>query len=167
LNRVLGRRASTVLITDTDFPDRQARETRSLFVIKGVNNLEHQESRRWRTGRTVPRDRVYAVDQIISPTENASALPLEFGEWMSIAERAPDDATADYLHQVFEPTGRAIGGLEKALAGLGLLEDALALDLRRPQDYFHRMWSTAFRATDLADAATAEENTYDGTEACA
>lgn len=86
---------------------------------------------------------------------------------MSIAERAPDDTTADYLHRVFEPTARAIDGLEKALAGLGLLEDALALDLRRPQDYFHRMWSTAFRAADLADVATVEENTYGDTEACA
>ncbi|MGP4099510.1 tyrosine-type recombinase/integrase [Nonomuraea sp. KM90] len=72
-------------------------------------------------------------------------------QWRSIAERAPDDATADYLHQVFEPTARAIAGLEKALAGLGLLDQALALDLRRPQDYFHRIWSTNFRATDLAD----------------
>lgn len=74
-------------------------------------------------------------------------------QWRSIAERAPDDATADYLHQVFEPTARAIAGLEKALAGLGLLDQALAMDLRRPQDYFHRIWSTAFHATDLADLA--------------
>lgn len=74
-------------------------------------------------------------------------------QWRSIAERAPDDATADYLHQVFEPTARAIEGLEKALAGLGLLEEALAMDLRRPQDYFHRIWSTNFRAADLAAAA--------------
>jgi integrase len=73
-------------------------------------------------------------------------------QWRAIAERAPDDATADYLHQVFEPTARAIDGLEKALAGLGLLDQALALDLRRPQDYFHRIWSTAFRAGDLTDA---------------
>jgi hypothetical protein len=35
---------------------------------------------------------------------------------------------------------------------LGLLDQALALDLRRPQDYFHRIWSTAFRAGDLAEA---------------
>lgn len=41
-------------------------------------------------------------------------------------------------------------GMEKALAGLGLLEQALQMDLRRPQDYFHRIWSTNFRATDLA-----------------
>jgi hypothetical protein len=54
------------------------------------------------------------------------------------------------LHQYFEPTAHAIDGLEKALAGLGLLDDALALDLRKPQDYFHRIWSTAFRANDLA-----------------
>ncbi|MGW1365136.1 site-specific integrase [Streptomyces chartreusis] len=70
--------------------------------------------------------------------------------WRMFAEGAPDSATADYLHQLFEPTARAIDGLEKALAGLGLLEDALALDLRRPQDYFGRVWSTAFRALELA-----------------
>jgi integrase len=70
-------------------------------------------------------------------------------QWASIAERAPDDATADYLHQVFEPTARAIDGLEKALAGLGLLDDALAMDLRRPQDYFHRLWSLTFPAAKL------------------
>ncbi|MFJ9368459.1 tyrosine-type recombinase/integrase [Nocardia sp. NPDC101769] len=72
-------------------------------------------------------------------------------QWRSIAERAPDDATADYLHKVFDPTARAIEGLEKALAGLGLLEEALQMDLRRPQDYFHRIWSTTFRATELAE----------------
>ncbi len=70
-------------------------------------------------------------------------------QWSSLAEQAPDDATADYLHRVFEPTARAIDGLEKALAGLGLLEDALALDMRRPQDYFGRLWTTGFRTTDL------------------
>ncbi len=73
-------------------------------------------------------------------------------QWRLLAEGAPDDATADYLHAYFEPTARAIDGLEKALAGLGLLEDALALDMRKPQDYFHRVWSTAFRASDLAAA---------------
>jgi hypothetical protein len=77
-------------------------------------------------------------------------------QWRSISERAPDDATADYLHQVFEPTARAIEGLEKALAGLGLLEQALAMDLRRPQDYFHRIWSTNFRAADLATLTAAQ-----------
>ncbi len=46
-------------------------------------------------------------------------------QWACIAERAPNDATADYLHQVFAPTAQAIDGLEKALAGLGLLDQAL------------------------------------------
>jgi hypothetical protein len=73
-------------------------------------------------------------------------------QWRLLAESAPDDATAQYLHQYFEPTARAIDGLEKALAGLGLLDDALAVDLRKPQDYFHRVWNTAFRAADLAEA---------------
>jgi integrase len=73
-------------------------------------------------------------------------------QWRLLAEGAPDDATATYLHDYFEPTARAIDGLEKALAGLGLMDDALALDLRKPQDYFHRVWSTAFRASDLAAA---------------
>jgi len=31
-----------------------------------------------------------------------------------------------------------------------LLDEALQLDLRRPQDYFHRIWSTTFKATELA-----------------
>ncbi|MFZ0118631.1 MAG: tyrosine-type recombinase/integrase [Pseudonocardiaceae bacterium] len=73
-------------------------------------------------------------------------------QWRQLAEGAPDDATADYLHDYFEPTARAIDGLEKALAGLGLLDQALAVDLRKPQDYFHRVWSTAFRAADLTQA---------------
>ena len=44
-----------------------------------------------------------------------------------------------------------IDGLEKALAAVGLLDEALALDMRRPQDYLHRMWATAFRAQELAE----------------
>ena len=88
-------------------------------------------------------------------------------QWRAIAERDPDDATADYLHQVFERTARAIDGLEKALAGMGLLEDALVLDMRKPQDYFHRVWSVAFRAADLA--AHGDEDAGEDTEeeACA
>jgi integrase len=77
-------------------------------------------------------------------------------QWASLAERAPDDATADYLHSVFAPTAQAIDGLEKALAGIGLLDDALSLDIRKPQDYFRRIWNIAFRATDLADAGITE-----------
>ncbi len=83
-------------------------------------------------------------------------------QWRLLAEGAPDDATAAYLHRYFEPTARAVDGLEKALAGLGLLDDALALDLRKPQDYFHRVWSTAFRAADLAQAAHDAEDGHGG-----
>jgi hypothetical protein len=52
-----------------------------------------------------------------------------------------------------QPTSRAIDGLENALAGLDLLDDALALDLRRPQDYFQRIWNTAlaFPGSALGD----------------
>jgi hypothetical protein len=87
-------------------------------------------------------------------------------QWRLLAEGAPDDATADYLHAYFEPTARAIDGLEKALSGLGLLDDALALDMRKPQDYFHRVWTTAFRAADLAAEADNEQDD-DKTEECA
>ncbi len=68
---------------------------------------------------------------------------------------------------------RAIDGLEQALAGLGLLDQALDIDLRKPQDYFHRIWSTAFRATDLAatgpNTDRANDNASDNAaeEACA
>ncbi|MEU1377423.1 hypothetical protein ABZ442_27765 [Streptomyces triculaminicus] len=77
-------------------------------------------------------------------------------QWRMLAERAPDSATADYLHSVFEPTARAIVGLEKALEAVDLLDEALSLDLRRPQDYFGRVWSSAFRAQELAQASTEE-----------
>jgi hypothetical protein len=73
-------------------------------------------------------------------------------QWRLLAEGAPDDATADYLHRYFAPTAQAIDGLEKALAGLGQLQEALDLDMRKPQDYFQRIWATAFRAQDLAAA---------------
>jgi len=85
-------------------------------------------------------------------------------QWRLLAEGAPDDATASYLHDYFEPTARAIDGLEKALAGLGLLDDALALDLRKPQDYFQRVWNTAFLASDLAKAGS-QDDQYDSTDA--
>jgi integrase len=62
-------------------------------------------------------------------------------QWRQLAEGAPDEATAEYLHRYFESTARAIDGLEQALAGLGLLDQALALDLRKPQDYFRRVLS--------------------------
>jgi integrase len=80
-------------------------------------------------------------------------------QWRSLAERAPTDEVADFLHKAFEPTARAIEGLEKALAGLGLLDQALALDLRRPQDYFQRIWAVNFRASDLAGLTSSEEMT--------
>lgn len=38
----------------------------------------------------------------------------------------------------FEPTARAIDGLEAALAGLGLLDDALAPDPRKPDIRLYR-----------------------------
>ncbi|WP_327669551.1 MULTISPECIES: tyrosine-type recombinase/integrase [unclassified Streptomyces] len=83
-------------------------------------------------------------------------------QWRMLAERAPDDATRDYLHQVFDPTARAIDSLERALAAVGLLEEALGLDLRRPQDYYGRVWSAAFRAgrlaTDPGDGADDEHS---------
>ncbi|MGW3974188.1 tyrosine-type recombinase/integrase [Streptomyces ardesiacus] len=70
--------------------------------------------------------------------------------WRTVAEGSPDPATADYLHDLFEPTARAIDGLEKALSAVGLLDEALNLDLRRPQDYFGRIWNSVFRAQELA-----------------
>jgi integrase len=74
-------------------------------------------------------------------------------QWATLAERAPDDATASYLHDAFAPTARAIDGLEQALRAAGLHDAALRLDLRRPQDYFTRVWSIAFRADTLTRSA--------------
>jgi integrase len=79
-------------------------------------------------------------------------------QWRSIAERAPDDATAEYLHTIFEPTARAIDGLERALEAMGLMEQALTLDYRRPQDYFQRIWNIGFRPSQLAAAGIGPEH---------
>lgn len=69
----------------------------------------------------------------------------------TLAERASDDATADYLHHLRtrRPRDRRPG--EGPVRPRAPRRRPLALDLRRPQDYFHRRWSLAFRATDLAD----------------
>ncbi|WP_327187414.1 hypothetical protein [Streptomyces sp. NBC_01334] len=80
-------------------------------------------------------------------------------QWHALAERAPDSTTADFLHDIFEPTAQAIAGLEKALDAVGLLDDALSLDLRRPQDYFGRVWATAFPAQELSRHDAEEEQT--------
>ncbi|PVC90126.1 hypothetical protein [Streptomyces sp. CS131] len=77
-------------------------------------------------------------------------------QWRMLVEGAPDSATADYLHGLFEPTARAITGLERALDAVGLPDEALALDLRRPQDYFGRVWATAFRSQELVQAEAGE-----------
>jgi len=87
-------------------------------------------------------------------------------QWRLLAEGAPDDATADYLHRYFEPTARAIDGLEKALAGLGLLDDALALDLRQnprttstvcgPPPSAQQTWPTLARDDEHIDAGTTD-----------
>ncbi|WP_282688179.1 MULTISPECIES: hypothetical protein [unclassified Streptomyces] len=71
-------------------------------------------------------------------------------QWRMVAEGAPTSEAADYLNDLFEPTARAIDGLERALGAVGLLDEALSLDLRRPQDHFGRVWSTVFRAEELA-----------------
>ncbi|EGX55920.1 hypothetical protein SZN_30442 [Streptomyces zinciresistens K42] len=34
----------------------------------------------------------------------------------------------------------------------------MSVDLRRPQDYFQRLWSTAFRASDLAQTNTDDQD---------
>lgn len=84
--------------------------------------------------------------------------------WRTLAEGAPTSEIADHLHDLFEPTARAITGLEKALEAVGLLDDALAVDYRRPQDYFGRVWATAFRAEQLArhaDLAEGPDETAD------
>jgi len=38
---------------------------------------------------------------------------------------------------------------------------ALSLDMRRPQDYLHRLWNISFRAEDLARRGNARGTTDD------
>lgn len=113
---------------------------------------------------TVRQPRRTGETTAVRPVRRRPPLRAAQARTVAAAGRGrPDDATADYLNAYFEPTGRAIDGLEKTLVGLGLLDDALPPDLRKPQNYFNRVWSTAFRATDLADAGSNEPDEYSDT----
>ena len=82
-------------------------------------------------------------------------------QWTTVVEGAPTQEAVDYLHGLFEPTSHAIAGLETALQALGLLDQALALDIRAPQDYFDDMWSKGWRARDLEALAFPVQRTAD------
>ncbi|MEL5960746.1 hypothetical protein AADR41_39360 [Streptomyces sp. CLV115] len=97
-------------------------------------------------------------DKFVMPGADLLYWHRKRDQCRSLAERAPDEPPPTTCNQVFEPTSKAIDGLEKALAALGLLDQALAMDLRRPQDYFQRLWSVAFRASDLAAAGEQEDD---------
>jgi hypothetical protein len=91
-------------------------------------------------------------------------------QWRLLAEGAPDDATARYLHQYFEsavpePVLRAHSPRDR-WPGEGPGRPRPRRRRPRPgppqtQDYFHRIWNTAFRAADLAKAGN-DEHRADG-----
>jgi hypothetical protein len=121
--------------------------------------LLHLPARRRR--RRLPLEPGHNCDKFVLSGADLLYWRRKREQWRLLAEGAPDDATATYLHAYFEPTARAVDGLEKSLAGLGLLDEALALDMRKPQDYFHRVWSTAFRASDLTAAGGSDSAAED------
>jgi integrase len=88
--------------------------------------------------------------------------------WTTWAEGAPNDATRDYIYGIFDKSSKAIEGLEKALATLGLLEEAMEVDLRNPyQDFFEPIWNQGFIAKDLiaiADGTLTGELADDGND---
>ena len=79
----------------------------------------------------------------------------------------PKAPPTHYVYRHFESRhGRA----REELAGLGLLDQALALDLCKPPEYFHRIWSTASRANDRAAAnPTSDDHAHnvDDEDTCA
>ncbi|MFJ3531436.1 MULTISPECIES: hypothetical protein [unclassified Streptomyces] len=89
-------------------------------------------------------------DKFVMPGADLVYWQRRLEQWRMVAEGAPTSVAADYLNDLVDPTARANDGLEGALAAVGLLDEALSLDLRRPQVYFGRVWSTAFRAHELA-----------------
>ena len=72
-------------------------------------------------------------------------------QWLRLAERAPEKASRDFILTQLEPVSRALRGLEAALDAIGLLKDAEAIDLGRPQEFFRPVWSYNFRVDELAE----------------
>ncbi len=105
--------------------------------------------REWRRMPLEPRlPQLRQVRPSPAPTSSIGSASSSSGAWSPkglLRPRLPTTATT-----FSEPTARAIDGLERALGAVGLLDEALSLDLRRPQDYFGRVWSTVFRAEELA-----------------
>jgi Arc/MetJ family transcription regulator len=76
----------------------------------------------------------------------------------------------DYIERIKEQYGvrsktEAVDLALRRLAVIPMtLDEALAMDLRKPQDYFQRVWSTAFRAADLATPANEPDSEAPGEE---
>jgi integrase len=84
-------------------------------------------------------------------------------QWSIWAENAPNDETRTWFYGLFERSSQSIAGLEKALSELGLLEEALRIDLRSPhQDMFQPIWTYGWRAKDLAEIAALPDSTPTG-----
>jgi hypothetical protein len=78
--------------------------------------------------------------------------------WAAMAEGAPNEIAREYIYGSFEKSSQALGGLEKALLALGLLDQAKELDLRSPhQDFFDPIWRQGWRAGDLVRIGSAGE----------
>ena len=70
-------------------------------------------------------------------------------QWLRMIERAVDENTRSFLQSELEPLERALRGLELALGAVGLLDAAMAVDLRSPQDFFDPVWSLNFSVAEL------------------
>ena len=107
-------------------------------------------------GATCPFGRAcHACEHFVLTGADYSYWKRQEQRQAALAEGAPTTQARDYIYQAFEPSARAIAGLEKALASAGLLDQARQLDLRTPrQDFLHPLWRTGWHATDLAGLAS-------------
>lgn len=72
-------------------------------------------------------------------------------QWDELVQAAPNAESREYLRDKFKPFEAAIAGLERVLEERNLLDAALKVDLRVPQNNFSRVWRASFRFDELVE----------------
>jgi hypothetical protein len=87
--------------------------------------------------------------QVRAVRRRSFVLARKREQWYSLAERAPDEATAAWLHQVFAPPPPRSTSWRPRWPGSVCSTRPSPWTCAARRDYFQRIWNTGFRAAEL------------------